>query len=103
MTEYGEKKTFNQNLNTTNQNLNTTATWASLESFRKAMAGASDNPTSAEVLAAMNSIKDEHANGRLPHELAFLVGRPSKAPNCFWVFKLANGVFSGGTTQCITS
>lgn len=85
------------------ENTTQSATWASLEMFRKAMANASSSPTAAEVAQAMWQIKDEDLDGLLPQKVTYTRGQASTPLNCLWSVQLANGVFSGGHTQCLTS
>jgi branched-chain amino acid transport system substrate-binding protein len=69
------------------QDSTATATWAAFELFRKAMANASDNPTSQEVIDAMYKLKDEDLGGLLPQKLTYTQGQPAPFINCFWLDK----------------
>jgi branched-chain amino acid transport system substrate-binding protein len=71
-----------------------TAVWSSLETFRKAMAQAPDNPTSADVFQAMYSLKNEDLGGLLPQKMNFTAGQPAPAVSCFWYYRYANGKFT---------
>jgi branched-chain amino acid transport system substrate-binding protein len=95
MTQYGGKKDYKPN-----QNQQTT--WTSLELFRKAMANASDNPTSEEVQTAMDNVKDEDLDGLLPQKITYTAGQPSKLVTCLFNGSLKDGVFSGSGTTCLT-
>jgi branched-chain amino acid transport system substrate-binding protein len=64
-----------------------TAAWAAFELFRKAMANASDSPTSQEVIDAMYELKDEDLGGLLPQKLTYTPGEPAPFVNCFWLDK----------------
>jgi branched-chain amino acid transport system substrate-binding protein len=75
-----------------------TATWAAFELFRKAIANVSDNPTKDEMMNLITSVKNERLNGLLPQPLTFVKGQSGQPIDCFWPYKLANGVFSGPTT-----
>jgi branched-chain amino acid transport system substrate-binding protein len=83
------------------ENQGQSITWASFELFRKAMANAGDNPTAADVTAAMDKISNDDLGGLLPQKLTFTAGQPSKAVQCIWFGLLAEGKFSGGTPHCL--
>ena len=51
-------------------------TWVGLELIRKALASAGASPTRADVLAGLNSIKDDDLGGLLPNKVTFTVGKP---------------------------
>jgi hypothetical protein len=95
MSKYGPKKLKSENDAQSN-------TWTALEMFRKAMANASDNPTSAEVEQAMDNVKDEDLGGLLPEKVSFTAGQPSKVINCVWRGELSDGKYSAGETQCLS-
>jgi branched-chain amino acid transport system substrate-binding protein len=76
------------------QDPTSTATWASLELFRKAMANASDQPTRDEVFSAYYTLKNEDLGGLLPQAVTFTKGQPAPKMNCFWVYKLDGGKFT---------
>src|SRR5262249_4611597 len=69
------------------QDSTATATWDAFELFRKAMANASANPTSQEVIDAMYKLKDEDLGGLLPQKLTYTQGQPAPFINCFWLYK----------------
>jgi len=74
-----------------------TATYASLELFKKTMGKAplSASPTRADVLAAYRTIKDETLGGLLPMPLTFTSGKsPAQIP-CFWLYTYENSKFAG--------
>ena len=79
-----------------------TATYASLELFKKALEGAKAtlpaSPTRENVIAAYGAVKNENLGGLLPQPLSFTAGKPSPLVNCFWLFKYENSKFSGGET-----
>jgi branched-chain amino acid transport system substrate-binding protein len=75
-------------------NSSETALWASLETFRKAVAQVPDNPTSADVMQGMYSLHDEDLGGLLPQKMNFTAGKPAPAVNCFWYYKYENGKFT---------
>lgn len=68
------------------QDSTATAVWAAFELFRKAMANASDSPTSQEVIDAMYKLKDEDLGGLLPQKLNYTQGEPAPFVNCFWLY-----------------
>ncbi|HEY7045512.1 MAG TPA: ABC transporter substrate-binding protein [Nocardioidaceae bacterium] len=77
---------------------NGTATYTSLELFKKALESDSAlpaEPTRADVLAAYGKLKDETLGGLLPKPLTFTPGQPGPDVNCFWFYKYADGQFSG--------
>jgi branched-chain amino acid transport system substrate-binding protein len=51
-------------------------TWVGLELLRKALANATANPTRAEVMAGLNTIKDETLGGLVPNKVTFTAGKP---------------------------
>jgi hypothetical protein len=71
-----------------------TALWSSLETFRKAMAHAPDNPTSNDVFQGMYSLHDEDLGGLLAQKMNFTAGKPAPPVTCFWYYKYENGTFS---------
>jgi hypothetical protein len=71
-----------------------TATWSSLETFRKAMASAPANPTSADVFAGMYGLKDEDLGGLLSQKVSFTAGQPAPAILCYWFYKYEDGTFT---------
>jgi branched-chain amino acid transport system substrate-binding protein len=75
-------------------NSSETALWSSLETFRKAMGHAPDNPTSADVFQGLYSLHDEDLGGLLPQKMNFTAGKPAPAVTCFWYYKYENGKFS---------
>jgi branched-chain amino acid transport system substrate-binding protein len=81
------------------QDPTSTATWAALELFRTAMADASDEPTRDEVFQAYYGLQDEDLDGMLPSGVTYTEGQPSPAINCFWVYTLEGGEFSGVEPQ----
>jgi branched-chain amino acid transport system substrate-binding protein len=76
-----------------------TATWATMELFRKAIEAnestLSESPTRAEVIAAYGTIADETLDGLLPNPITFQANQPAKPVSCFWVYTFENGEFSG--------
>jgi branched-chain amino acid transport system substrate-binding protein len=76
-----------------------TVAWSAFEMFRKAMANASDNPTAAEVMTAMNNVKNEDLDGLLVEKMSFTAGQVPNKYNCLWLTKLVNGSWSV-VTQC---
>jgi len=86
----------------------TTTAWAGFELFRTAMANASDNPTSEEVITAMLALNDEDVNGLLPQSMTYTANQPSPLISCFWLVKYEDGKFSvdpsgGASGNSITS
>ena len=74
-----------------------TATYASLELFKKTMEKASlpASPTRADVLAAYRTISGETLDGLLPQPISFTSGKsPAQIP-CFWLYTYENGKFAG--------
>jgi branched-chain amino acid transport system substrate-binding protein len=75
-----------------------TATWATLELFKKTLdaneATLSDSPTRAEVITAYGTIKDETLDGLLPNPITFEANAPAKPVNCFWVYTYEDKTFS---------
>jgi branched-chain amino acid transport system substrate-binding protein len=96
MMKYGKSDTFAPNQNQS-------VTWASFEMFRKVMANASDNPTSAEVETAMDSVKNEDLDGLLAQKISFTAGQPSTPMKCMFQGTLKNGVFTGSDKVCLDS
>ena len=77
------------------QDPTSTATWSALELFRTAMADASDAPSREEVFEAYYALQDEDLDGLLPQGVTYAEGQPSPPVNCFWIYTLEGGEFSG--------
>lgn len=75
-------------------NPTSTAAWASYELFRKAMARASDNPTSQEVFEAIYALRDEDLGGLLPQKMTYPKDQPSPLISCFYLYRLDLGKFT---------
>ena len=71
-----------------------TATWSSLETFRTAMEGTPENPTSADVFDAMYALEDEDLDGLLPQSVNFEAGQPAPPVSCFWYYEYSDGAFT---------
>ena len=71
-----------------------TAVWSSLETFRVAMDGAPENPTSADVFEAMYALEDEDLDGLLPQSVTFEAGQPAPPVSCFWYYEYGDGAFT---------
>jgi len=69
----------------------TMTTWVAFELFRKAMANASENPTSEEVITAMLALQDEDLDGMLPQSMTYTAGEPAPFIQCFWMFEYKDG------------
>jgi branched-chain amino acid transport system substrate-binding protein len=63
--------------------------WSSLQLFATANSKLGDNPTAAETLANMFTIKGETLGGLIP-PITFTTGQPAAARNCFWPIKFEN-------------
>jgi len=50
--------------------------WSGLEVLHKALAGVGASPTRKDVVAALNTIKDENLGGLLPNKITFTAGKP---------------------------
>lgn len=76
-----------------------TATYASLELFKKAMENPkvtlSASPTRSDVLKAYGAVKNETLDGLLPQPTTFTAGKPSPQVPCFWLYTYQNGRFNG--------
>ncbi len=80
--------------------------WASLELFRKAMANAPDNPTSADVIQALYGLNGETLNGLLPSPVTYVSGQPSPGHTCFFLGGVKNGAYDASyslTPRCYPS
>lgn len=51
-------------------------TWVGLQLVAKALASAGTNPTRSDVVAGLNSIKDEDLGGLIPNKVTFTAGKP---------------------------
>lgn len=88
------------------ESLTSVASFAALEVFRKAMAGAGDNPTAADVLNAMPTLKDEDLGGMLPSKVGgFNPGTgPQPAFDCFFRIGIEDGEYvspDGAKSTCV--
>jgi branched-chain amino acid transport system substrate-binding protein len=76
-----------------------TATWASLELFRKVVvdnaATLGDSPDRAGLIAAYGTVADETLDGLLPNPVTFTANQPGPPISCFWLYTFENGEFSG--------
>jgi branched-chain amino acid transport system substrate-binding protein len=76
-----------------------TATWASLELFRKVVednaATLGDNPDRAGLIAAYGTVADETVDGLLPNPVTFTANQPGPPISCFWLYTYEGGEFSG--------
>ncbi len=70
-----------------------TGLWSVLQLFAKANANLSDEPTAAETLANMYTIKDETLGGLIA-PTTFTEGEPAPARPCFWPYILEGGEFT---------
>ncbi len=80
----------------------TSAEWASGELAVAADKFLTANPTSAEFLQGLWSIKNNNLGGLSP-PLTFTQGAPATMSSCYFLMKLQNGTFTdlnNGTTQC---
>jgi branched-chain amino acid transport system substrate-binding protein len=79
-----------------------TATYASLELFKKAMEAAKAtlpaSPGRQDVLNAYGAVKSETLDGLLPQPLTFTAGQPGPKVTCFWLYTYGNGKFTGDLT-----
>ena len=79
-----------------------TATYASLELFKKTMEAAkatlAASPTRQDVLAAYGAVKGETLGGLLPQPMTFTAGQPGPKVPCFWLYTFGNGKFTGDLT-----
>jgi branched-chain amino acid transport system substrate-binding protein len=68
-------------------------TWVGLELIRKALANAGAAPTRADVLAGLNSIKDDDLGGLVPNKVTFTAGKavPFGGHPCSFVVGIKNG------------
>jgi len=85
-----------------------TATWASLELFKKTMEAAKAtlpaSPTRTDVINAYGQVKNETLDGLLPQPMTFTANQPAPKVNCFWLYKLEGGKLSGSfTPTCDTA
>ena len=71
-----------------------TATWSALETFKKAMADAPANPTSADVFTGMYGLSDEDLGGLLAQKVNFSAGQPAAPVLCYWYYRYEDGEFS---------
>jgi branched-chain amino acid transport system substrate-binding protein len=67
--------------------------WSGLEVLRKALATVSADPKPADVLAALNTIKDDNLDGLLANKLTFTEGQPNTfgSQPCFFVVGIEDG------------
>jgi branched-chain amino acid transport system substrate-binding protein len=76
-----------------------TATWASLELFRKVVednaATLGDNPDRAGLIAAYGTVAGETLDGLLPDPVTFTANQPGPPISCFWLYTYEDGEFSG--------
>ena len=72
-----------------------TALWSVLQLFAKANASLVDEPTAADTLKNMYTVKDETLGGLIA-PVTFYEGQPGpeKARNCFWPYILKDGVMT---------
>lgn len=73
------------------KNTSADATWATLQLFAKAMAGAPGSPSSSQVFDAYYKIKDQTLGGLLPQPITFTKGTPSPLVKCSWLFEYKGG------------
>jgi branched-chain amino acid transport system substrate-binding protein len=68
-------------------------TWIGYELIRKALANATASPTRADVLAGLNSIKDDDLGGLVPNKVTFTAGKavPFGGHPCSFVVGIKNG------------
>jgi branched-chain amino acid transport system substrate-binding protein len=70
-----------------------TGLYAALQLFAKANANIGDNPTKADALAAMYTLKGETLDGLLP-PVTFTSGQRAPYRPCFWPYTLDGGTFT---------
>jgi branched-chain amino acid transport system substrate-binding protein len=71
-----------------------TSGWVSAQLFATAVRTLSDNPTSAEILRAMDTIKHNDLGG-ITQPLTFTAGQNApQNPVCWWTIKLAGGAWT---------
>jgi len=85
-----------------------TATYATLELFKKTMEAAKAtlpaSPTRTDVINAYGQVKNETLDGLLPQPMTFTANQPAPKVNCFWLYKLEGGKLSGSfTPTCDTA
>ncbi len=68
-------------------------TWSGLETLRKALANVAASPTAKDVVAALNTIKDDNLDGLLPNKITFTTGKavPFGAHPCAFVVGIKDG------------
>jgi branched-chain amino acid transport system substrate-binding protein len=66
------------------------AMWSVLQLFAKAQANLSDQPTGAEALENMYTIKDETLGGLIP-PITFTKGQPAQPRDCFYPVNFVDG------------
>jgi branched-chain amino acid transport system substrate-binding protein len=77
-----------------------TGAWTALQMFAAAQAHLSANPTAAEALANMYTLKNQTLGGLIP-PITFTQGQTASPRNCFWPYLYQNGKISnplGGVT-----
>lgn len=76
-----------------------TATWASLELFRKVVdtnaATLGENPDRAGLISAYGTVQNETLDGLLPNPVTFAANQPGPPIGCFWLYTFEGGEFSG--------
>jgi branched-chain amino acid transport system substrate-binding protein len=79
-----------------------TASWASVELFKKALEANArrlgSTITRERVLDAYYTIKNETLGGLLPGPVTYTKGQPAPAPRCAWLYTYENGRFTGSFT-----
>jgi branched-chain amino acid transport system substrate-binding protein len=68
-------------------------TWGGLEMLRKALANVGASPTSQDVTAALNTVKDENLGGLLPNKVTYTQGKPITFGGlpCYFVVGMKGG------------
>lgn len=84
-----------------------TATYASLELFRKALendkAALPANPTRADVIKAYGKVKNETLGGLLAQPTTYTADKPAQQVKCFWYYSYQDGKFNGSFTPTCDS
>lgn len=75
-----------------------TAMWGALQLFKSALSKATGPVTPATVTKAYSAVKGVTLNGLLAQPITFTKGKPAPLVNCFWLYKLQNGVYSGSAS-----
>jgi branched-chain amino acid transport system substrate-binding protein len=71
----------------------TTYGWASAEMFGLAAKNLSDNPTSAELINALNKVSNETLGGLIP-PVSYVKGKGPQAKPCIFIYAVTNGRWS---------